>query len=303
MKKLSVSAIFISSAVVCSALLSLTACNHTANSPAYPFAEVRSGNSVLTIDPIRQTQISYDTAIHDTDAIMSSDYTVYVGNPSINCYVIGPGTGGAGTQCFSIFSLDDRQVSVKLSLPAGEAIYPLAFSDRYLFFLKSGVDMLDSTVVRYDPTTQTLTEYSNLRGIILSGAICGNTLYYIIFNEVGHSYTLWQADASNADARPEVIRDAMNRSDIYAQGEDLYLTDNRYLYHGDKKFHHELRNYFIGEKYLLQYVENNAGIDVVIVDTDTGETAAQAPDILGISVDGDEIVLYCRGTVERFRYR
>lgn len=282
------------------ALLSLSACARpSSNTPRYPFIMNGNENAVLLIDRIQKSELAYDTKTWEVTDRMNPDYTIYADNPLYNYYTIGH----SSQNNFSIFSLVDQRISIELSLPAHEAIFPLAFSEDYLFFLKTQDNVMNKTIVRYDPTAHSLIEYKNLQGMISFGALCDKTLYYTVFTEVGHSYTLYKVDCTDPDAQPQLVQEGMNRGEIYAQGSKLFLTDNKFIYSGSTKFKKEELNYFIGEKYLLQYVDNGKSDDAVVINTETGDTVKKASNILGVSVVDNEIILYCQGAIERFQYK
>ncbi|MCL1790507.1 MAG: hypothetical protein FWG40_03980 [Peptococcaceae bacterium] len=282
----------------------LTACTKTTVSP-YPFVEAKGENTILLIDRINETQFSYDTETYQVVETMDPKYTVYPGDLVHPFHTVGPTpqTSSAPIQTgYCIINLQEKQVTIEQLLSAGEIIYPLAFSDNHLFFMKSQAGTSLKDVVRYDPATNTLTEYPHLQGYITYGAVSGDTLYYTVFTEIGQSYTLYQADCTDENTRPQMVRDGLNRTEIYTQGNDLYLADNRYLYCGEKRLRKESLNYFIGDKYLLQYVASGTEFDAVILNTETGETVKRAPGILGVSATDKEIIMYCQGDIERFQH-
>ncbi|MDR2736158.1 MAG: hypothetical protein LBB49_01170 [Gracilibacteraceae bacterium] len=293
------SAIILPAAILLSLLL--TACDRTP-APPYPFVKAANKNTILVVDRIHKTQFSYNLETFEAVENMSPNYTIHAGDPQYPFHTIGPDLQTALRADFSIINVQDRQVAVELGLPTGETIYPLAFSDSYLFFIKTEAGSSIKTVVRYDAATATLTEYPHLEGLISFGAVGGDTLYYTVFSEI-ESYSLYQADCTDVNAQPQLVRDGLNRGEVYVQGETLYLSDKRYLYSDQKRFRQEALNYFIGDTCLLQYIETANGYNAVIIDTETGETVKQAANFLGFSTTGNEIIMYCQGAIERFPYK
>ena len=277
--------------------LLLTACNHTAP-PGYPFMKANNENTILVADRLENTLFSYDTNSCSVIEKMNANYSVYADNPLYNYGAIGHNTQNN----YSIISLTDHEATIELRLPADEAIVPLAFSKDYLFFMRARAGTSGINVVRYDPASHKLINYTHLTEPMKSAAICGHTLYYTVLNEE-HAYSLFKTDCDDPDALPEMVRYVIGRSEIYAQGNDLYLTDNKFLFCDFKRFEKGLLNYFIGEKYLLQYVDNIDSIDAVIIDTETGETLKRAANILGVTANDQEIIMYCQNSLERFQYQ
>jgi hypothetical protein len=100
------------------------------------------------------------------------------------------------------------------------------------------------------------------------------------------------------------VHENLKWPDVFTQGNNLYLSDRESIFCGEKRFSLGYENYFIGDKYLLQYISAFDGRrEARIIDTETEKIVKRAPDILGVTAIGDEIIMYCEGSIERFKYR
>ena len=298
-------------------VLILSACDNiskTQDVVDVAFIEAANENSILLVHRFDARVISYDITTYQVNNRMSryNSFIVYSGNPEYGYHTAGDSIDYG----FSIISLGEKRVNTELRMQPNEAIHPLAFSGEYLFFFKTRYEkpgvILDQYIVRYDPVSHILVEYetmrevgdTNMRGSITSGAIVDDKLYYTVYNEINDTFYLYETNCSDAGTVPRVQKDNLEWGYIYSQGKDLYLSDRVSIFCGDKKFTRQSENYFIGDKYLLQYVNTfDAHLDAVITDTETGKVVKTARDILDATAVENEIVLYCEGHIERFQYK
>lgn len=279
------------------------------------FIEAANENSIILVQRFDGRLISYDTKTQQVNKWMNryKAFFIHSNNPEYNYHT----AGDSYDYGFSIISVGEKQITVELQMQSNEAIHTLAFSEEYLFFIKTlyqepGV-ILDQYVVRYDPAAHNIIEYRNLRelrhdgqrGSISSGAIINDRLYYSIYNEDSDTYSIYEADCADKETMPQIWQDNLEWGDVYSQGQDLYLSDKTSIFCGDKRFPRQAENYFIGDKYLLQYVNTfDARLLGAIIDTETGKTVIQTTNnIMGVKVIDNEIIMYCEGAIERFQYR
>jgi hypothetical protein len=220
----------------------------------YPLSfKPKTSDSILLVDRFAQKIVSYNTKKYHVDNKMDAEnYMIYDFNPEYKYYTAGHSINLG----FKIIVINNS-VSIIQNMKSNEGIFPLAISEKYFFFIKSTYDSdsmeINRNIVIYNKEKNILIEYLNISGLISYGALIDSTLYFTVYIEEKNNYSLYSVSCEDPNDIPILLQIDLQGGEIFAQGNILYLTDHTNILSEKDSYVKEPINYFIKDKYLLQY--------------------------------------------------
>jgi len=263
-----------------------------------------SQDSILLIDRFGYKIFSYNTKTFQIEKRLNAvNYMIYEFSPDCLYYSAGHSIDLG----FSVFKITQQTSTVLKKMPDNEGIFPLAQSDKYMFFIRCIYDKrsieISRHIVKYDLENNTFEEFGNPEGLISYGAIIGEILYYTVYNERENNYTLFSVSCSDSTATVNKVKDNLEGGEIFSQGKTLYITDGSSIISENAKFKKESENYFIGSNILVQYqIQKNGDLSAIVTDTETGNRVYSAENIVDFAVSDSEITFYCVGAIKTFKF-
>ncbi|MHB8061433.1 MAG: hypothetical protein ACYDG2_02180 [Ruminiclostridium sp.] len=201
-------------------------------------------------------------------------------------------SGNSITNCFEILYVDGLTIKpiIKLADEKNQSIFPLTTDNEHklfinVFYNKNGNEV-DRKIVSLVNNSK-LNEYKNTSGLISTGVILLNNLYYTIYNEKSMTYSLYKLDLSNYTNSPEFIEDNLSKPELYIHNKKIYKSDKNRIFCENDYFDKAPLNYFYDDYNILLQI-NSYGKGVIglnVINTNTKEIIHSVENIIDYSIE------------------
>lgn len=243
-----------------------------------------------------QRLLTYDVEQHRVEEISDApNFFQYEFPTPSRLFTAGDSVKGG----FSILQVSPRKVTDVLTMPDDEGVFPLATSDRATFFLRSTYDAKGREtrreLVRLDAGKR-LVPFTSVSGLVDSGAIVKDRLYYSVFDEEHDSYDVWSVPV----AEPRREMKDLDSGRLYAHDGALWHADARSIVRDDRSFECADLCYFHDEKRILIRIRVNqdSELDLDVIDTDTGKLIGSVADGLDYRVGDERVTVFREGDAQ-----
>ena len=231
------------------------------------------------------------------------NYIQYEFNEAKNRYFTA---GNSLTNGFVILSVDQKEITElhRLADDKHEAVFPLATDGGKHLFIRSyyDTDGIESkrSIAQLNPDN-TLSDFSNVTGLVSSGVLIGQQLFYTTYEEAINAYSLYVLDVTDLSSKPLLVEENLEASELYALNGRLLVSDHQYIYNDEERFVKQPLNYFdSGSGILIQiYPDSDANLALDAIDTATKQVIGTASSILDFSIEDHQITVYCQGHIDR----
>ncbi len=262
----------------------------------YWLPSVENSNEILLYDRFDQRIFTYDTTTFSViEKNKELNYFQYEFNqPFLNIFT----TGHSIKNNFKIIEIKDNNINTLYTMKENEAIFPLAYKDdNNIFFIKSYYDSENSeikdlrVICKFNLETKQLIEIEETKGLMTSdGTIHNNCLYFTTYNIDKDNFTLYKIDLFNN--KLSFILDDLKKSDIYNNGNELWLSDEEFIYSGDKKFDKKRFNYFYEGKLIQIELNDKNSLSIYITDIQNEELEHYFDEIVDFRINDRIITIY-----------
>ncbi|WP_374020530.1 hypothetical protein ABU162_13470 [Paenibacillus thiaminolyticus] len=231
------------------------------------------------------------------------NYIQYEFNEAHNRYFTA---GNSLTNGFVILSVDQKEIKElhRLADENNEAVFPLATDGGKHLFIRSYYDtngMESKRSITQLNSDNTLSDFSNVTGLVSSGVLIGQHLFYTTYEEAINAYSLYALDVTDLSSKPQLVEENLEASEVYALNGRLLVSDHQYIYNDEERFVKQPLNYFdSGSGILIQiYPDSDANLALDAIDTATKQVIGTATNIIDFSIEDHQITVYCQGHIDR----
>lgn len=229
------------------------------------------------------------------------NYIQYEFNEAKNRYFTA---GNSLTNGFAILSVDRKEIAEvhRLADEKNEAVFPLATDGGKHLFIRSYYDEEGTeskrSIAQLNPDN-TLSDFSNVTGLVSSGVLIGEQLYYTTYEEAMNAYSLFALDVTDLSSKPQLVGENLEASELYALNGRLLVSDHQYIYNDEERFVKQPLNYFdSGNGILIQiYPDSNANLALDAIDTATKQVIGTASNIIDFAIEDHQITVYGQGHI------
>ena len=264
------------------------------------FLEAKNDGDILLFDRWNKKMCLYNTNTFQVQERMNIDNFMIYEFPEVCPYYTA---GHNIDNHFQVIKMSNKTVETILRLSETEGIFPLSFSGEYMFFIKIDYDNSNTeknrSLVKYDKMENKLIEFSNVHGLVSYGSIINSTLYYTCYNEEDDTYSLFSTDCDNSSAKPNLEQSGLNAGEIFSQNGELFISDKENIFSDNKTFKKASENYFVGDKYLVQYFVDKLGdLSIDVINTINEEKIFSKSNVVGFFVTDDHLALCFLGEIK-----
>lgn len=248
---------------------------------------------LLTYEPTSGAVLSASTAPNFLQYGFATTSGVYTAGFS-------SGTG------FRIVEAVGGRLSTLLELPDDQGIFPLASSGSRLLFTRSeydaGREIGRSLVELVDGA---LVEDGRATGLVDSGVIVGDDLYYTVYVPATDDYTLHRLSLLDRSVPPEQLGSPLPEGGLFAHDSTVFTAQQGRLVSAGSSFECDHLCVFDDalDVLLRMRVNEQAGLSLDVVDTVSGTVLDSRTDVIDFAVDGANVVVYRTGGIDRIPVR
>jgi len=262
-----------------------------------------SAGQHYVVNPFTQQLMAYDMQTMKPASVSNEANYLYYGFGSISGTYTSGNSGAGG---FTVVEITPSSVKTVLTVDDDEAIFPIARDTEAVVFLLYTYDSeLVETARQLVLMTSrgTLEPFTRVTGLVSYGAIVGDVLYYTTADERGDSYDLWSIPKQELDAIPRSEEVGLSGGELYAYHGELFTSDGTNILAGEREYRCSGGCWFLEDYGVLVRIAPNslAGLQLDVIDVDSGEVVHQVPDALGFELDDGVLTTFCVGAVDRYQ--
>lgn len=287
--------------------ISLVACGKTEKNDNKQTKEdwlpnIENSNQILLYDRFDQRILTYDTT--KFSVIKKNNTLNYFqfefNEPFLSIFT----TGHSVTNNFKIIEIKDNNINILYTMKENEAIFPLAYKDdNNIFFIKyyydsENVEKKDLRVVcKFDLETKQIIEIEQTKGLLISsGTIYDNCLYFTAYNSTTDNFNLYKLDFSNN--KLNLMFDDLKAPDIYNDSNELWISNEEFIFSRNKKFVKQSLNYFYQNKLIQIGVNSKNSLSIYITDVQSRELEYSFDEIVDFRINDRTIIIYANYFIE-----
>lgn len=210
-------------------------------------------------------------------------------------------TSGSSTDNgFSIIRVNEEGTTTVATMAEDEGVFPLATDGTRHFFLVSRYDEGGRELSRRLAAlgADGLVPYAQVTGLVDSGAVLADRLYFTVFDEAAQAYSLHSVsvrDPSSA-ARPE--KSGLRGGKVLAYGGRLWTSDGTRISDGTASLPCTDLCYFVGDRFLTLHVGASNGLALDVHDPATTTLVETIDNAVAFRPEGKGLRVFGEGFIK-----
>lgn len=255
------------------------------------------------VEPFTQQLVAYDMNMRaPAQASDEVNFFYYKFGTLSNLYT----SGNSATGGFSLVEVSSSEVRTVATTKDNEALFPIAQDGEVtIFVLYTFDDERHETARRLVRMTSpgVFEPFVHATGLIASGAVVGETLYYTTVDADEGTYDLWSVSKTDLDAEPEHERSGMDGGELYEYRGQLLTSDGTTIHGGPRDYECSDNCWFLDDFGVLvrDTADGSGGLRLDVIDMDSGETVHEVPGALGFDLSDGTLTTFCDGSIDEYR--
>lgn len=182
------------------------------------------------------------------------------------------------------------------------AIFPFASNNNINIYSFVTYDSNNKEMNRYLIELQkenNLINYKEVDGLITSGVIIKDKLYYTVYNVENDKFSLYNITLGNYNDKPSLVTTNLESGDIFNCNDELYLSDEKYIYNDNNKFNKKHTNLFIKDNLIQMYINEKGSVILEVYNITKQKIIKKYSDAIGYDINNNELTIYCYGNMEK----